>query len=306
MTPLLKVERILFATDFLESSRLALDYAVAFAEHFGATIIMFHVIELSQAAREVEVETSGPSLTRKVAQERLNALATGVRRLGLQVEAHIEDGIPCKTILSAVERYKADLLVLGVHGVHRGLEHLLVGSNTEKILLSANCPTLTVGAHVLAGVDLELHLNKIIYFSDFTPEATAAAPYALFLGKEFDAPVEICQLLPVVAENNERLRMELANGYCDSLKSVLTESDSDWCRPAFQLERGMEIDQIIEHSQSGHAGLIVLGVRTESQLGRHLHTSFAYHLLAKATCPVLSIRHRTQTLEQIAYGAPDT
>jgi nucleotide-binding universal stress UspA family protein len=295
MTPLLKVNRILFATDFLESSRLALDYAVAFAEHFRATIIMFHVVELSQAAREVEMETSGPSLTRKVAEERLEALAKGVRRLGLQVETHIEDGVPCTTILRAVDRHEADLLVLGIHGVHRGLDHLLVGSNTEKILLGANCPTLTVGAHVLAGIDLELHLNRILYFSDFTPEATAAAPYALFLSKEFDAPVEICQLLPSVAESNERLRTELASDYCDSLKHVLSEDHSDWCSPAFQLERGMEIDQIIEHAQSGHAGLIVLGVRTESQLGRHLHTSFAYHLLAKATCPVLSIRHRTKS-----------
>ena len=50
------------------------------------------------------------------------------------------------------------------------------------------------------------------------------------------------------------------------------------------------VDQMIERAQSERARLIVLGVRTQSQLGRHLHTSFAYHLLAKATCPVLTIR----------------
>jgi nucleotide-binding universal stress UspA family protein len=290
MTTEIKVERILFATDFLESSRLALDYAVSFANHFKATIVMLHVLELSQAAREVETATSRPSLMRKVGQERLEVLAKGVRSFGIQVEAHVEDGIPSEVILSAVERFDADLLVLGVHGVHRGLEHLLIGSNTEKILLSATCPTLTVGAHVLSGVDPKLHLDAVIYFSDFTLEATTAAPYAVFFGKEFDAPIEVCQLLPVTAENNKRLKIELANDYCKSIKSVLVESDSEWCRPAFQLEHGMEIDQIIEIAQSQHAALIVLGVRTESQLGRHLHTSFAYNLLAKATCPVLSVR----------------
>ena len=56
----------------------------------------------------------------------------------------------------------------------------------------------------------------------------------------------------------------------------------------------MEIDEIIDRAQSHSAGLIVLGAHTESQLGRHLHTSFAYHLLAKATCPVVSIRHDAQ------------
>ncbi len=291
MIPEIKIKRILFATDFLESSRLALDYAVAFAEHFNATIVMLHVVELSQAATEVEVATSKPSLMRRVAHGRLDALASGVRRLGLPVEAHVEDGIPCQTILRGVDRYDTDLLVLGVHGVHRGLEHLLIGSNTEKILLSAKCPTLTVGAHVLSGVDLKLHLDEVIYFSDFTPEATAAAPYAVFFGKEFDAPIEVCQLLPAIAENNERLKMDLADDYCKSMARVLGASNSEWCAPAFQLDHGMEIDQIIERAQRQNAGLIVLGVRTASQLGRRLHSSFAYNLLAKATCPVLSVRY---------------
>ena len=289
--PEIKMRRILFATDFLESSRLALDYAVAFAEHFKATIVMLHVAELSQAANEVEVETSKPSLMRQHAQGRLDAFAAGVRRLGIAVEVHVLTGIPCHAILEAVDLYAADLLVLGVHGVHRGLEHLIIGSNTEKILLSAHCPTLTVGAHVLSGIDLKLLLDEIIYFSDFTPEAMAAAPYAVFFGKEFDAPIEVCQLLPVIAKSNERLRKELADEYCKDMALALGESDSERCLPAFQLEHGMEIDQIIERAESQHAGLIVLGVRTASQLGRHLHTSFAYQLLAKATCPVLSVRY---------------
>ena len=295
MMPEIKMRRILFATDFWESSRLALDYAVAFAEHFKATIVMLHVVELSQAAREVEVETSRPSLMRHIAQGRLDALASGVRRLGLTVETHIQTGIPCQAILKAVDLYAADLLVLGVHGVHRGLEHLLIGSNTEMILLSARCPTLTVGAHVLSGIDLKQHLDQIIYFSDFTPEATAAAPYAVFFGKEFDAPVEVCQLLPVLAENNERLNTELTDDYGKSVARAPNERDYESFLPAFQLEHGMEIDQIIERVESQHAGLIVLGVRTASQLGRHLHTSVAYHLLAKATCPVLSVRYSKDT-----------
>ena len=288
----IKLGRILFATDFLESSRLALDYAAAFAQHFQATIVMLHVVELTQAAREVEAETAGPSLMRRAAQERLDVLASGVRRLGLPVETHVEDGIPSDIILSAVDRFHADLLVLGVHGVHRGLEHLLIGSNTEKILLSAPCPTLTVGAHVLSGIDLQLHFDTILYFSDFTPEATAAAPYAVFLGDTFDAPIEVCQLLPTVAEHNQRLQAELADEYCKTMKSALGDRSPEWCVPTFHLERGMEVDQLIERAQSQHAGLIVLGVHTESQLGRHLHTSFAYHLLARATCPVLSVRHQ--------------
>ena len=286
------IKRILFATDFLASSRLALDYAVAFAHRFKAVLVMLHVLELSSAAREAETQTAQPCLSRKGAQERLGAIASGVRRLGLEVETFVEEGIPSDVILQAVDRHSADLLVLGTHGVHRGVEYLLIGSNTEEILLSANSPTMTVGAHVMAGLDLGLHLEKILYFSDFTPEAIAAAPYALFLSREFRAPIDVCQLLPVAAENNPKLRQDLADEYCERMRRVLPEAASDWFEPAFYLDRGMELDEMIDRAQRVNAGLIVLGAHAPSRFRRRLHTSFVYQLLAKATCPVVSIRYR--------------
>jgi len=285
----LKIEKIVFATDLLENSRLALDYAVAFAEYFGASILMLHVVQLSGAAHAAELETHRASVSRLAGEERLNVLAAGIRRLGLNVETEVVDGLTSEMILQAVDRYKANLLVVGVHGVHRGVEHLLIGSNTEKIMLGATCPVLTGGAHVLTGFDMKLHVKEILLFSDFTAESTSAAPYALMLGQEFGLPVDVCQLIPEVAEGNERLRNELAEDYCQSMKNVLSDDDSSWCQPAFQLERGLQLEQIVERAESQHAGLIVLGAHKESLLGRHLHSSFAYQVLGRATCPVFTI-----------------
>jgi nucleotide-binding universal stress UspA family protein len=285
----INIKRILFATDFLESSRIALDYAVALAHHFEAGIVMVHAIDLSDPAREAELTMHAPCMSRKEATGRLDAFAAGVRRTGLTVETFVEDGVPYEVVLDAVQRHNIDLLVLGVHGIHRGLKHLLIGSNTETILLAATCPTLTVGPHVMSGIDLTLHLEEVLYLSDFTPEAAAAAPYALFFGHSFGVPVDVCQLLPVIAENNPRLRDEIAEDYCATMKRVLNSEESDWCLSAYQLDRSIAIDQIIDRAKKQTAGIIVLGAQIESHLGRHLHTSFAYQLLAKATCPVLTI-----------------
>lgn len=285
-----KVNRILFATDFLGSSRLALDYAVAFARHFEATVIMVHALELSQPAREVEAETSRPCLSRKHAQERLQTLAKGVRNAGVKVEAFIEDGIPADVITRSVDYHSADLLVLGVHGVHRGLSHLLIGSNTEKILLSTSCPTMTVGAHVFTGVDPDLHFKEILYVSDFSPEAAAAAPYAAFLGKAFQAPIDVCQLLTEDIPVNPAFWQGVAEEYCAAIRQDFPTSEAQWDTPGFHLDRAVTFDEIVNRAQSQQAGLIVLGAHSESQLGRHLHTSFAYQLLSRATCPVISIR----------------
>jgi nucleotide-binding universal stress UspA family protein len=292
----IKIQRILYATDFLENSRLALDYAVCFAQQFKATLVMLHAVLLPPEAREAEIDTARPSVTRKAHEQRLEKLAEGVRRLGIPVETHVVDGLVYETVVESVKTYRADMLVLGTHGIHSGLGHLLIGSNAEKILLAAECPTLTIGAHVLSGFDIEQHLKEIMYFSDFTPEATAAAPVALFLGREFSVPVDLCLLLPPVGADNPRLREQLAEEYCASMRAAVGGVDGEWFTPAFQLERGMELDQLVERAQGQSAGLIVLGVHAESQLGRHLHTSFAYRVLAHATCPVLTVRRNAQTI----------
>jgi nucleotide-binding universal stress UspA family protein len=294
MTTAPKIKRILFATDFLESSRLALDYAVAFAHHFKATIVMLHALELSNPAREAEMRSFRPCVTRNAALERLSVFAGSVRCTGIEVEIFVEDDTTSDAILRAVDSHSADLLVLGIHGVHRGLAHLIVGSNAERILCSATCPTMTVGAHVLAGVDPTLHFKEIVYVSDCTPEAAAAAPYAVFLGNEFQAPIDVCHLMPEAVEDNPGLRQDLAEKYCEALRQVIPNTAQNWEEPSFHLDRGMEAAEIIGRAQNQNAGLIVLGVHIESHLGRHLHTSLAYQLLAKATCPVISIRRRIQ------------
>ena len=286
----LKFKNILFATDFLQSSRLALDYAVALAHHFKSKIKMLHVVELSDAGLEAELTALRPCMTRLEAENRLDALASGVRRTGLDVETRLADGVPHEVIMARLPLMNRTCWCLGPRGVHMGLWLiLLLDPNAEKILLSVPCPTLTVGGHALGGIDLLMNPKEILYFSDFTPEATAAAPYAILLGKEFHVPVDVCQLVPVIAEGKPWLREKLAHEYCEVMREVISATDAEWCEPAFHQDHGMEIDEIIQRAQTRLAALIVLGVRRQSQLKRRFHTSFAYQLLAKASCPVLTI-----------------
>ena len=286
----INVKRILFATDFLESSRLALDYATAIAHRFKATLVMLNVLELSQAGMEAELETRSPCMTRLDDQKRLDALAAGVRANEVRTETHVQNGVPWECILASVASYHADMLVLGVHGIHRGLSHLLIGSNTERILMSADCPILTVGAHALAGVELGFHPKEILYYSDLSPAAVAAAPYALWLGKVFHAPVEVCQLTPKKASNNPELLKRMVERYCKSVGQLIPEDQPNWCESAFHLQRSVAVEQLIHRATTNLAGMIILGLKPRSTVGRHVHTSFAYRLLANASCPVLTIR----------------
>jgi len=283
-----RIKRILLATDFLAGSRLALDYALAFAFHFRAQIILVHALELSYNARAAEAETHCSSMTRRDAQGRLDAMTESVRNIGFQVEAHLEEGIPSRVIPRSARDHSADLLVLGVYGVHRGLAHLLIGSNTEKILLSTHCPVMTIGAHVPAGVDPGLHFNEILYFCDFTPHALAAAHYAAFLGREFGAPIDTCHVMPKNVKADSQLYSGLTRQLQEIVGENLHDSETSVIAPA-RLDRGEEFEEIISRARSQHAGLIVLGRQADASLGVHLHPTFAYQLLSQATCPVISV-----------------
>ena len=292
---LFKNRTIVFATDFFESSRLALDYATGFAERYKAKVVMVHAIELTQPACEAEILGHKKSMLRVSAEQRLESLAQGVRRLGIEVITHTEAGEPSDVLVRMAEAYNADMLVLGTHGVHRGLGHLLLGSNVEKLLMESPCPTLTVGRHVMAGVDMHLRFSEVLYVSDFSAEAVAAAPYALLLARDFGAPIDVCQLMPDAAVNDPSIKVAMSTAYCDEMRRILPDADHYWCTPTFQLDRSLMTEQVLERAEMNSAGVVVLGIKAEPFLGRHLHTSFGYELLAKATCPILTVRRMPQT-----------
>jgi hypothetical protein len=131
-------------------------------------VVLLHAVELSPPAEQAEVVMGRPSLSRIALEERLKAFAAGLRRTDPEVKTLVEeDGTPCQVILKTGEGDLPVLLVLGVHGSHRGMEHRLIGSRTGKPLLTVSGPTLSVSAHLLGAVNLTLELEEILYCSDF-------------------------------------------------------------------------------------------------------------------------------------------
>jgi nucleotide-binding universal stress UspA family protein len=83
--------------------------------------------ELGAAEEEVE---RGRELVGRVEQQMTKA--------GLKVRALVEKGDPRAVIVDHSLRWKADLIVLGSHGL-KGLDRLLLGSTSEAVLRHAHC-----------------------------------------------------------------------------------------------------------------------------------------------------------------------
>lgn len=142
------LRHILVPTDFSESSAVALRYAKALAERFGATLHVLHAVQSpfdQPWAAEVYAVSQADfdDVARKESDARLQALVPPADQAQYQARLVTEFGAPFLTILEYAKREPIDLIVMGTHG--RGaVAHLLIGSVAENVVRKAPCPVLTV------------------------------------------------------------------------------------------------------------------------------------------------------------------
>jgi nucleotide-binding universal stress UspA family protein len=145
---MLAIKTILHPTDFSESSKYAMTYAISFAEEFQAKLVLLHVIEEISSALYFDM-LQAPPLTQlmvnieKQARQALDEVLPPELRGKLPAEYVLRKGVPFVEILHCAGEMKADMIVLGTHG-RTGLKHALFGSVAEKVVRKAICPVLSV------------------------------------------------------------------------------------------------------------------------------------------------------------------
>ena len=142
----IQLRRILCPIDFSEPALLALSYAEALAESFGAELHILHVLEMVYPSGPGEVLGAAPlatTLDTTSCQRALNELVERRPAGRLRARTQVVIGRPFADIVRVAGEDAVDLVVMGTHG--RGwFSHLLIGSVAEKVVRTAPCPVLTV------------------------------------------------------------------------------------------------------------------------------------------------------------------
>jgi universal stress protein A len=143
---LLEIKSILVPTDFSAPSKKALDYAVPFAERFGAKLTLLHVVD---PLATPDFANSFPLMMEndKVIAACKAQLQSLVKQTAIDPKlvekTLVRQGRSFHEIADAARTLKADLIIISTHG-YTGLKHALLGSTAERVVRHAPCPVLVV------------------------------------------------------------------------------------------------------------------------------------------------------------------
>jgi len=136
---------ILVPTDGSEGTNKAVEHALDIAEKYDATAHVVYVVNTS-AYSTLPADSNWESITAALEDEGKEAtgeIVEEMRNADVNAMPSVEEGIPHKTILEYAENNDIDLIVMGTHG-KSGLDRLLLGSVTEKVVRASEVPVLTV------------------------------------------------------------------------------------------------------------------------------------------------------------------
>ncbi len=140
--------RILVATDGSALSDKAVATAVELARALGAELIAFTSLaaypyagigESSGVAAEDYQGRAGAEASDRLAQVARAAAVAGVACH----TSMLQDDEPYRAIVTAADKHDCGLIVMASHG-HRGVQGLLLGSETQRVLTHTVRPVLVV------------------------------------------------------------------------------------------------------------------------------------------------------------------
>jgi nucleotide-binding universal stress UspA family protein len=150
---MIKLEKILFPTDFSEASENAKRYAIIFAKAFGARLYLLTVDQPINMAFLDPLIIHDLDVDRESAlRENLEQLRTEIADQGIEVVTEIRRGSSSLEIVTLAREQEIDLIIMGTHG-WSGFDHMLMGSTAAVVVRKAPCPVLTVRPSVHDFID---------------------------------------------------------------------------------------------------------------------------------------------------------
>ena len=298
---MLEIKLILCPIDFSEFSIRAYHHALSLAEHYRATLVAQHIVELWRYPYADYAASAGDyqefcRALREGGKEQLQEFVKNHTHDEIQPELVVHQGTAPDCILSFAQAQKTDLIVMGTHG-QRGFDRLVLGSVTNRVMRRAPCPVLAVckPSHESFAGDMAAgkerghfrHLSRVLFCTDFSENSERALNYALSVRAEYDAELTLLHVLegvPSPAKTEEAIATAT-----EQLDKLIPPEGRKTLRIKTAVRIGKPYQQIIQLAQEAQIDLVTMGVRGRGALDLAVFGSTTYRVLQLGPCPVLAV-----------------
>lgn len=292
-SPADKIEHILIATSFSQTSVLAAQTGAALALRLGARVTWVHVME--------PVPVFAPEMCGMVddfSEQRRSWAKASLEKwqgdhptpAGSAVE--LLEGRSWERLVAFASESKADLIVMG-SGAGPGVFEQLAGTTAELVVRHAPCPVLVMRGEAGA---LPQGRRRVLLSTDFSPASLAAFPWAEAAARLLDMSVTLTHVQQPLGLPGTR---EYA-WFHDQIDALRKEADDRLanCRRE-HLDPALEVEvQVVEGTPHHelcrlvtwrNAALLVMSTHGISGWRRSLIGSTTERVVRNVTCPVLVI-----------------
>jgi len=141
-------KRIIVPTDGSDITAKAVASAIELAKIHGATLYAVSVKEPFPYSAVSEMQPTPPQeffdAQERIASNRVRTVIEAAQAAGVPCEGHTVEALHAwEAVIDHAKRVHADLVVMASHG-RRGVQALLLGSETQKVLTHSEIPVLVV------------------------------------------------------------------------------------------------------------------------------------------------------------------
>ena len=302
----MRIDRILYPTDFSDCAAHALDHALFLGREFDAELHMLNVVTLNAddpANPEFHFPDASDLLERmlELSKEQMAGLVSDEHRSVLHVvETQTRGVAPAPLILEYADDRDIDLIVMGTHG-RRGPARLFLGSVTTEVLRHSDCPVLTLReSDAPARVEA---LERILVPLDFSRHSLVALAHARELALRYGTTLQLLHVVEL--QTYPTLYGPVASVFdINDVKGVSLEAMDramqDLGEPRVEYGKfvvgGRASTEIAAFAEDNGSGLVVISHHGLGGLARGLRGSTAEGVVRSADCAVLTIKAFGKTL----------
>lgn len=182
------MKNILVPVDFSEPSENALKVAAQLAKKNKAKLHILHVVELAESlfgAEQFNVNDEQIIFFMKLAKKRFDKFLDKDYLKDIKISEHVEPGSTVYAIKENVAENDIDMIIMGSNG-SSGLEEIVIGSNTEKVVRYSSVPVLVVKNEIK-----DINLKNVVFASNFELENMEAYKKAKGFADNFNAHIKL-------------------------------------------------------------------------------------------------------------------